>query len=413
VCANDFCEWTLGSTYFLTNPEVYPAYVAGDRSKFEHSCVTEYVYSPAVDVDPAKKVVVLGSGREVSYDYLVVCSGYRLPLLHAPSTGIDLSARKSEIERWGAAIRAENATVVINGAGAIGLELVGDVRVANPSARVILVSRSGSLGSSGASKEQQAEYLAKLTELKVEVLQGKILHETCSGERYGNQPLGTSGSDSPPGMCPMLGGGSIEMASGNIKFDVFLPAFYQGPNTQFLRGEWKDQGTSNVKTNEYLQCCAASEVFAIGLNSTGEGFVAPKIEAQCATVLTNIQNLSAMKPLQKHKPFEPKMDLNAQPMVTKIGNKDGYLFFENLPACGSCCVRLCGFPFALPCCLAAKCDIQACFLCGFCGCKPDPATSQKAYLKIMGVAGIKHAPNLMGGPFYAQFGTAPPLQQSM
>ncbi|KAJ1436492.1 hypothetical protein B484DRAFT_393182 [Ochromonadaceae sp. CCMP2298] len=122
IMANPFLEWSLASTYFISKPEEYGQFVSPNRETFEIKGA-EYIYDAVVEVLPGEKAILLRSGRRITYKALIVCSGFKLPVLNC-EIGVTLEQRTDTVNTWGAAIRAAK-TVVINGAGAIGFELAG------------------------------------------------------------------------------------------------------------------------------------------------------------------------------------------------------------------------------------------------------------------------------------------------
>ncbi|CAD7953253.1 unnamed protein product [Amoebophrya sp. A25] len=141
-----FLEWSMAATYFLANPDTHAKFLSEDPTAFEYpkEQVKRYVYSPATGVNSKEKIVMCANGEQYKYSILVVATGYNLPLL-APRVGMSLVARKMEIQRWGRKLNEQGVRVVINGAGSIAIELAADIKLANPSARVQMISRDGSV----------------------------------------------------------------------------------------------------------------------------------------------------------------------------------------------------------------------------------------------------------------------------
>ncbi|CAD7953255.1 unnamed protein product [Amoebophrya sp. A25] len=219
------------------------------------------------------------------------------------------------------------------------------------------------------------------------------------------------------GLVPVLGQGIIPGICDD-GFDVFLPSFGQGPNTGFLPEFLLDEKAPGyVKTNEFLQAEADASIFVLGANSGREGFVAPVLREQAKTISKNILAMvqGRKRHYNPHKPFKGSLNVGSNPMTIKIGNGNGsYMIWNNLPQPDKTLINSCGFP-CCPCtCAAAGCNPAGCFLCGFCCAAPEGERVAKAYELILGTAGVKAFPAMIGNTKYATFGSkslkaSPPL----
>eukprot|EP00038_Savillea_parva_P006139 m.161902 g.161902 ORF g.161902 m.161902 type:complete len:427 (+) comp12124_c0_seq1:475-1755(+) len=393
IMGHDFLEWSLAATYFLASPEEYPRFVAANKETFEYPGVS-YVYDPATEVKPDTKEVVCKSGRVVKYDALVVATGYKIPLVHR-DVGISLNDRHAEVQAWGAAIKAAGC-VVINGAGAVGLELACDIRLKHPHVRVVVLSRSGTVLSDDRSPDVLMTVHRELGKMGVDVVRGEV---AADGPTDGKTPLRE------------VPGGRLQLQSGEvIDCNVFLVAFSTGLHTDILPDSMLvAQGPRVVNTNECLQSKQHPEVFAIGVNATGEGFSSPFLEQQAKDVVANLNRFLAKQPLQPHEkpgPLKDK-DWGKAPPTIKLGNGPGaYLMFDNLPGSQAAMLKCCGGPFCPPPCCWPCCGIPG--LCGWCCAKPWGTGPMKAYLGCFGVAGIKMFAKNFG---YKGFGDGLTTQQ--
>jgi len=260
--------------------------------------------------------------------------------------------RMSQVQEVGEAIKKAEC-IVVAGGGPIGLELAGDIRGQYPAKKVVLLCRGGVL--SQWPEKQRKKVEARLQKMNIEVKQGA--------------------TDAPKDYS--LESGVLKFGDVDLKYDVFLPAFSQGPNTQFLDGDALDAGGC-VLVNEYLQSTKFNEIFAVGVSNVKEPVVMPKLEAQWTTVASNVSSFLAgadkFEKLKKtHK--EGATWLKLPPMVL-IGHGPtgyGFLDFNNVPppikCC--CCCGLGGFPCCPPCWPCCACAGCGCCPCGLCCGPPE------------------------------------------
>lgn len=192
-----------------------------------------------------------------------------------------------------------------------------------------------------------------------------------------------------------------------MSYDVFIPAYSQGPNTKFLQGAGSVlDGKGYVEVNEYLQSTTCKEMFAIGVSNVKESCVVmPKLEAQWNSVTANVIATLAGKPLKQHK--EGAMFMKLPPLVLIGHGPKGYGFidFNNVPppikCC--CCCGLAGFPCCPPCWPCCACGGCGCCPCGYC-CGPPEGS---------GPATLAGKMAFMSSGFHFKGIGAAPSQQSM
>jgi len=163
---------------------------------------------------------------------------------------------------------------------------------------------------------------------------------------------------------PRLTPGTIALAAGGQEaFDVFLPAYSQGPNVKFLQStpELLD-ARGRLVVSEFLQCKAHLELFGIGVTDLNEPALMPKLEGQWKSVCANIKLLLASKPLKQHTEGVAAMKLPPMLLIGRGKNGWGHIDFGNVPVplkvC--CCGGFAGFPFfpcvcCWPCCTPCAC----------------------------------------------------------
>jgi len=354
VQANRFVEWPLAMTVCLVRPDLHDQALAPNPNTFQVPGVT-YKYGVVESVDTAAKQVKLAGGDQmVPYDCLVVASGFNLPLVY-PKLGVSVSERKTEVGRVGNAIKTASC-IVIAGGGPVGLELAGDIRGEYPDKKVVLLCRDEVLRQWP--EKQRQKVCLQLKKMKIEVMTGA----TNAPKDYSIEP------------------GSIKLPGSDLSYDVFIPAYSQGPNTQFLQEAVLDNQTRSVDVNEYLQSKTCPDLFAVGVSNVKEPcIVMPKLEAQWNSVSANVIAKLAGTPLKKHEEGAKFMQL---PPLVLIGHGPkgyGFIDFNNVPPplkC-LCCCGLAGFPCCPPCWPCCACGSCGCCPCGYC-CGPSegkgPAT---------------------------------------
>lgn len=340
VQANEFIEWPLAMTYTLVHPDLHWKALGCDTARFQVPGVA-YQYGVVKSVDATAKQVVLRSDAVVPYDALIVATGFAMPLIY-PALGISLADRVKEVREVGAAIQGA-ARIMVAGGGPVGIELVGDIRAAYPTKQVTLIHRGGILGQWPEGRRSKVE--AQIKEMNIKLLSG------CSRAPRDKQ----------------LESGAFETDDGKqVEYDVFLPAYSRGPNTQFLEGvEGLLDARGRIRVNEFLQNQAHDSIFAIGTADLDEPAVIPKLEGQWKDAARNVNAFLSGAPLRPHRDAASWMDV---PAAVTIGHGPGafaYLDFDNVPPPVKCCLcgGLGGFPCCpLPCCWPC-CGIRPC---GFC-----------------------------------------------
>eukprot|EP00929_Paragymnodinium_shiwhaense_P068684 TRINITY_DN3458_c0_g1_i3.p2 TRINITY_DN3458_c0_g1~~TRINITY_DN3458_c0_g1_i3.p2 ORF type:complete len:322 (-),score=75.86 TRINITY_DN3458_c0_g1_i3:403-1368(-) len=283
---------------------------------------------------------------------LVVATVLKMAALY-PKLGVTLASRKAEVEQVADAISRARA-VVVAGGGPVGLEIVGNIRLAYPDKKITLLSRSA-VGS----------FMAEPKRLKVEAQLKKMNIDIVIG----------SDADAP--LDCALEAGTLKIGNEELPYDVYLPVFSQGPNTQFLASnEGMLDARSNIKVNEYLQSTAAEDIFSIGVGDNKESFVGfAKLEAQWKTVTANIKAKLAGKQMKAHKEGLPFM--KGPPLVVVGHGPHGYAMFDfdNLPPPAKCCCccgyggfPCCPIPCCWPCCAGGGCGLCPC---GYCCAPPE------------------------------------------
>lgn len=361
---NDFLEWPMAACPFLVDPSLHAKFLCPNPKTWQLKDV-EYVFDAVSEVVPSEKTIRFANHRDMTYRTLIVATGSRMPLI-MPRPGDSLEQRMEQVRKASAAIAAAN-TVVVNGAGLIGLEMVGDIRAKHPSKRVVLLSRDGTVIGGTHPPEMQERVKAQLVKMNIEVKKGAVPKEFSD---------------------PVLEAGSVDLDAGEkLAFDVFIPAYAQGPNTAFLAGAGAAvlDEKGRIVANECLQCRAHPEIFGVNVTTVpllGHP-VASRVTAQAKTCVKNAKLLLEGKPPQPHKDKEspPPME---RPLSIKIGHgRGGYMIWDEsfVPAPAKCCCCLpCGGGYPCcppPCCwcIASGCPT----LCGSC-CGPTESEGAAIFM---------------------------------
>jgi NADH dehydrogenase FAD-containing subunit len=393
---NAFLEFPMGACIFLNDPTKHLKYLCGNPDSWKIKGAS-YVFDNVAKVDPKQKTVSFDKNPTVQYKTLIVATGSKMPLI-MPKPGDTVQQRIDEVQRAGQALAAAK-TVVLNGAGAVGVELAGDIRARNKAARIVLLSREGNVFSF-APAAWQTKVKDQLTKMNIEVIKGQV------------------GSDF---MEPKLEPGKVVISSGDVSelaYDVFLPTFAQGPNTQFLEGTTALDDRRRIVANDKLQCEAHPEIF--GVNVTTQPLVghpvSSRVTAQAKTCVKNAALFLEGKPTQTHVDKEsppPLKDENGLlvPMTVKFGHGPGAYMMWNTDALPMplkcCCCIPCGGGF--PC-----CPPPCCWCCGkgCAGCLGNccgPVESESAAIFMESFM----LPKFLPGHGYKGVGQLPPEMQKM
>lgn len=378
VTATSFYEWPIAGSYSLTHPELLPKAVSNNGTHNVAGAKT--IVGTAVGIQGQN--VLLKDGNTVSFDILAVATGIKLKYF-LPQPGQTWQERKEQVDAIGKALTTAK-TVLIGGAGTIGIEFAGDVREANPNARVIVVCNAAK-----PLKYLDDKYQAKLqAQLKLQNI------EVITEETVQEQDL-------------VIDTKEFKLKSGKtIQADVYVPAFSSGGNA-----DWTGLANSlgQLEVNEYLQSKSHPNIYAVGCSQIEFSAVA-KIMAQVDSAAANILATLAGKDLKPHVDGMPNM---THAMTQKIGHHTyAWIEYELLPTCPGCCFKTCGFPCACcgPCSFLcwplSLCGCGPChpFVCGWCCGDPEGAGTMAALRAILhgtGMTGIKG------------LGEAAPAQQQM
>ena len=375
IHANEFIEWSIGATIFLCDPSKHSSLVSGNPRDNQLPGIASYLYGAVTALDASKKTITIGGDTTVRYKAVIIATGSYTPLFVA-TPGHTFSQRQQEVAAFGAAVGQADAsshTAVVNGAGLLGLELAGDLRVAHPQLRIVLLSRSGKLQQHGSlPQDLVAPITARLAKMRIQLVKGTVTAIPSGGDPL--QPILTPGSL----VLSDTDGGPTELT-----FGVYVPAFAQGPNTRFLPSSALDDQKC-LRVDEHLHSIAFKGLFGVNVvpppppELSHPSLAVSQAKAELCAV--NAVHLVRGEPLvardaraKKGGPY--KLPFGAYPIRIHVGHgKGGFLFWSDLMANEPmmlCCCQPCkgGFPICPPPC--CWCMGQGCpMLCGYC-CGPN------------------------------------------
>ncbi|KAI4753144.1 FAD/NAD(P)-binding domain-containing protein [Aureobasidium sp. EXF-3400] len=176
-----------------------------------------FVQGYANSIDTAAKTVSVKDGKDISYDYLVVASGSTTPgtigdeAIPFKTTGADIRQKVEQAQKRVAAA----SSIIIIGAGPVGVESAGEIAQAYPRTKVTLISSHAQvLPALKASAAKSAH--TSLQNLGVEII-------------YSARVTETTRSEDGKFVVQLDNGKSLEAAlvisaAGNIANTSFMPA---------------------------------------------------------------------------------------------------------------------------------------------------------------------------------------------
>jgi len=280
---------------------------------------TKHVQAKATRIDSSNKNVLCDNGETVSYDVLVICSGSRnFSPGEPPSHARTMESAKAYWRELAASFASGKRFAVV-GTGPVAIEMVGEIRLANPTAEVSLLASNykllGSVVPAFAPKHVAyiEEQLAALN-IKVESGDPVVSPQPPKRENQLEAP-------------PIISDCTVTFQSGKTKkFDALV--FALGAVSQasgFCPAEWLDASTGEVLIDELFRVKGAGSsgnVFCFGdaaqiLKRSKMGFWATNdAELVLANILAVIKGKAPTQKVQM-----PRGPL----MLLPIGDKHGIL----------------------------------------------------------------------------------------
>lgn len=257
----------------------------------------------AVSIDGTE--VMLADGTQIAGDYIVLATGSSNAAPFKSASG-DIGGLRADNARWNAALR-DASRVLIIGAGAVGIELAGEIAHAHPEKKVTLVASDPALFPGFPSK-LGAALAAKLAAMGVEVI---------TDTRAQTLP----GRDRPEG-------GTVALSNGReIEADLIVPAVGSRAQTSVADTlpDVDRAADGRIKVDGYLRPSSLPNVFAAGdIAAAGDAMTIVGISRQKPWLEKTLKSVAAGKRIEDLKPHAPWGD--KAPILVPLGPELGNSF---------------------------------------------------------------------------------------
>jgi NADH dehydrogenase FAD-containing subunit len=248
----------------------------------------QVVRDRVVKAEPGR--VALASGGELSADYLVLATGSAYPF--PAKSDAEAAADARVAYRAAHAALAAAGRVLLIGAGAVGIELAGEIMAAWPGKPVTLLDAAPDILGERFRADLKAELRRQLEALGVEILTGSPLRSL---------PAVPAGELGPVAVTTEAG--------REITADIWFRCFGVSPVSDYLAGELAAaRGPDGyVAVTPYLQVAGQERVFALGDVADADHKMAGIAGRQAQVVAANIRALIAGEALTAYEPGEPSI----------------------------------------------------------------------------------------------------------
>ena len=234
------------------------------------------------------KRATLASGGTIDGDFVVLATGSSYPF---PAKS-DLPDTASAQERYRNAQRALASArrVLILGAGAVGLELAGEIAAAWPQKHIAIVDLASDILPGGYRPELRAELRRQLDEMGVELILGSPLH---------HQPPSPAGA-----LAPFTG---HTEAGVEVRADIWFQAYGIAPVTNYLAGDLVTLRTAegSIEVTPTMGLPGQEGMFAIGDIAAGHPNGAGRAGRHGDLVAANIRALITGEGTMAEAPMTP------------------------------------------------------------------------------------------------------------
>ncbi|NBE95814.1 FAD-dependent oxidoreductase [Nonomuraea sp. KC401] len=219
--------------------------------------------------------VTLRSGTRIEADYIVLATGSAYPF----PAKVDVEDSATAKNRYHATRKAlaQADSVLLLGAGPVGLELAGEIKTAWPDKSVTIVDRGHEIVSGGYSDEFRAELRRQLDAMGIRVILGAHLREQ------------------PPSEPGEAGTFAATLHSGEqLTADIWFRCFGSGPDTGYLTGDLATarQSGGRLAVTDDLRLPGLQRVFALGdITAIQEPKQAGTAIGHAAVIAANIRAL--------------------------------------------------------------------------------------------------------------------------
>ncbi len=247
----------------------------------------EFVQDRAVEASSGR--VVLASGRVLEPDFLVLATGSQYPFpAKADTIGLDDTHARYHSAH---STLASADRVMVLGAGAVGVELAGEIQAVWPGKQITLVDQATDILPGPFKQELRDELRRQLAAIGVELVLGSPLAELPS---------------TAPGEAATF---TVQTEDGRqITADIWYRAFGVSPVTDYLAGDLVTArgADGQIETSQTLQVPGHDHVFALGDASNIDSNMAGRAGRQADVVAANVRALiGGADELQRYEPLPP------------------------------------------------------------------------------------------------------------
>lgn len=234
----------------------------------------EVVRDRASKVEPGR--VTLASGDQIDAEYIVLATGSRYPF--PAKSDVDVTADAHDRFRAAHAALDAAGRVLLVGAGAVGIELAGEIKAVWPDKEVTLLDAAADLLGDRFRDDLKAELHRQLTDIGVRVALSSPLQSL------------------PPTEPGVLGEFTVRTQAGAaLSADIWFRCFGVSPVTDYLAGELAGarQPDGFVAVTPQLRVQGQDRVFALGDVAAADAKMVSLARAQAGVVAANIRSMIA------------------------------------------------------------------------------------------------------------------------
>lgn len=232
--------------------------------------------------------ISLDTGEQITADFIVLATGASYPY----PAKFDITDRETALARLAethSELRAASSVLVL-GAGTVGLEVVGEIVSAWPDKAVTVVEPGDDVVGGRYPEPFRAEIRRQLRDLGVDLRLGTRLAET------------------PPTTPGTLAPFSVRTSAGDtVAADIWFRCFGVAPHSDYLAGDLADarDDRGRLRVTEHLRLRGHDTVFAIGdVTDVDEPKMAAYATAQADVVVANIRALAQGDQLTAYQPAD-------------------------------------------------------------------------------------------------------------
>jgi len=266
VDPNDAFVFNIAALRALVSPEWIPRIFLPYDHLLRRGRI---VRDRAVGIEPGR--VMLASGASVEGDFVILATGSSYPF----PAKVDSPDSREAIARYVAAHDATAAadSVLIVGAGAVGLELAGEIASQWPDKLVTIVDIAADILPGDYRQELRDELRRQLNEMKIRLVLGSPLLEE------------------PPIPAAELGHFAVTTRSGlKIEADIWFRAYGIRPVADYLASSFRTPD-GYVQVDEFMRIGGDDHFYAIGDIAAGHPNGAGRAGRQAEAVARNIRAL--------------------------------------------------------------------------------------------------------------------------